>query len=311
MPQMTPSQARVLDPILTAVARGYRSQAAYVAQALFPIVTVGQRGGRIMKFGPDAFKLVSTFRAPGANTKRIQLGYSDQSYGLSDHSLEGSVPRELQDEAEAVPGIDLGANAVRVVQDLMELEREKIACDLAQDANQYAAENKDTLVGDEQWSDPDSNPEADIDAAKEVIRSKTGVKPNRLVVGPKVLQALKRHPDLIAKISDSEDKVLRVEQLQKFLDIDEIVEAGAMYHNGTNFVDVWGNKALLAYTTPASMQEMGSPSFGYTYRLQGYPFVEEAYFERNPKTWFYPYTDAYQPQLVGPSAGFLWSGAVA
>ena len=68
MPQQTPGQARVLDPILTAVARGYRSQKASIANILFPIVPVGARGGRILSFGPNDFKLVSTVRAPGANT---------------------------------------------------------------------------------------------------------------------------------------------------------------------------------------------------------------------------------------------------
>ena len=58
MPQATPGQARVVDPILSAVARGYRSPKAAVANVLFPIVTVGLRAGRIISFGPDDFKLV-------------------------------------------------------------------------------------------------------------------------------------------------------------------------------------------------------------------------------------------------------------
>lgn len=311
MNQMTPGQARVIDPILSAVARGFRAQAAYVAQALFPIVDVGQRGGKIIKFGPDSFKLINTLRAPGANTKRVQFAYSSDSYGLADHRLEGTVPRELQAEAAAVPGIDLQANAIRKVQNIMELEREKQACDLAQNAALYAAENKDTLAGDEQWSDPDSDPETDIANAKEVIRSKNGVKPNRLVLGPKVLMALKKHPKLIAKISSADDKVLRLDQLAKFLDVEEIVEAAAMYHTGAAFADLWGRKAVLAYTTPASLQEMGSPSYGYTYRLTGYPMVEEPYWDSNTASWQVPVSDAYQPQLVGADAGFLWTDAVA
>ena len=66
MPQATPGQARVVDPILSAVARGYRSPKAAVANVLFPIVTVGLRAGRIISFGPDDFKLVNTARAPSA-----------------------------------------------------------------------------------------------------------------------------------------------------------------------------------------------------------------------------------------------------
>jgi len=131
---MTPGQARVVDPILTAVARGYRSPKAAIANVLFPIVTVGQRAGRIIAFGQDDFKLVTTARAPGANTKRVQFGYASDSYALVDHRLEGGVPVEVNDEALAVPGIDLQSNAVRRVQNVMALEREHKAATLARDA---------------------------------------------------------------------------------------------------------------------------------------------------------------------------------
>ena len=102
MPQQTPGQARVVDPILTAVARGYRSPKASIANILFPIVSVGARGGRILSFGPDDFKLVSTVRAPGANTKRVQFGYSTSAFSLVDYSLEGAVPIELQQHRHGV-----------------------------------------------------------------------------------------------------------------------------------------------------------------------------------------------------------------
>jgi hypothetical protein len=59
------------------------------------------------------------------------------------------------------------------------------------------------------------------------------------------------------------------------------------------------------------MAEMGSPNLGYTYQLSGYPLAEEAYYERNTKTWYAPVTDARQVVLAGASAGFLFVNAVA
>ena len=90
-----------------------------------------------------------------------------------------------------------------------------------------------------------------------------------------------------------------------------MVEGEAVYHDGTQFQDVWGKDAILAYTTPASMQEMGSPNFGYTYQLAGRPMVEEGYFDNNTNTWYFPTTDAYQPVFAGPAAGFLFTDAAA
>ena len=99
--------------------------------------------------------------------------------------------------------------------------------------------------------------------------------------------------------------------VQALFELQQIVEGEAVYHDGTQFLDVWGKDAILAYTTPASMQEMGSPSFGYTYQLEGRPMVEEGYEERNANSGVYPVTDAYQPVLAGATAGFLFKSAVA
>ena len=310
MPQATPGQARVIDPILSAVARGYRSPKARIADLLFPIVSVGQRAGRIIAFGPDDFKLVSTKRAPGANTKRVQYGYASDPYSLVDHRLEGGVPVELQEEAQAVPGIDLISTAVQRVQNTMALEREYIAAQLARNAANYPSGNKVALSGTSRWSDPASDPFTDIMDAKEVIRSKTGEKPNVLTLAPKVMTALRTHPKVLDRLSTASDRPpATIQQLQALFELQQVVEAESIYHDGTQFQDVWGKDAILAFTTPASMQEMGSPNFGYTYQLAGRPAVEEGYFDNNTNTWYYPVSDACQPVFAGPTAGFLFADA--
>ncbi len=312
MQQQTPGQARVVDPILTAIARGYRSPKAAVANVLFPIIPVGLRGGRIISFGPDDFKLVNTARAPGANTKRVQFGYASEPYALVDYRLEGVAPNEIQEEASNGPGIDVSSGAVRRVQNTMALEREKKAADLARDDARYDSANKETLSGTSQWSHASSDPFTDIMDAKEVIRSKTGEKPNVLTLGPKVLTAVRTHPKVLDRLSTASDRPpATLQQLQALFELQQIVEGEAVYHDGTQFQDVWGKDAILAFTTPASMQEMGSPSYGYTYQLEGRPMVEEGYEDRNANSWIYPVTDAYQPVLPGATAGFLFKSAVA
>jgi hypothetical protein len=312
MAQMSPNQARAVDPILTAVARGYGSPNARVADALFPFVLVGQRAGKILSFGPDSFRLVNSARAPGANTKRVQYGYETGDFSLVDHRLEGLVPVELQEEAQAVPGIDLGANAVNMVQDSMANEREKQAADLATDVANYATGNKYSPTGTSKWSDPTSDPFTDVNAAKEAVRSQIGKKPNRFVLAPKVLMALRTHPKILDRLSTATDRnPATLAQLQALFEIESIIEAEAMYYDGNAFKDMWNKDAVLAYTTPASMAQMGSPSFGYTYRLSGRPIVEDAYFEENVQSWIYPVKDAYKAVLVGATAGFLVKGAVA
>jgi Phage major capsid protein E len=313
MTQQTLTQARVYDPILTEVARGFRSPKAPIADVLFPIVEVGQRGGRIIAFGPDDFRLAMTKRAPGANTKRVQFGYASEPYALTDYSLEGAVPIELMQDARAVPGIDLAAVAIRRVRNQMAIEREKEAVDLAVNPGNFAADHKLTLTGGDQWSDyTNSDPFDDVNTGREIIRAKTGERPNVMVVAPKVLTALRSNPKVLNRLSTASDRPpATLAQLAALFEFDRIVEAPGMYYNGSAFVDMFGKSALLAYTLPASQAEMGSPNFGYTYQLAGYPLVEEPYQERNPKTWYYPNTDARQAVLTGPTAGYLILQAVA
>jgi hypothetical protein len=315
MPQATPNAARVIDPILTEIARAAAVQSSPVADLLFPIVPVGARGGRIISFGNEDFKLITSSRAPGSATKRVQLGYSSSTYYLTDYSLEGAVPIEVLQEGQAVPGIDNARVAIGKVRNMMALEREKQCADLALNAASYGANNKLTLTGTDRWDDYStsaSDPIADIQAAREAVRSQIGVRPNLLTLGPKVLTALRSHPKILDRLSTATDRPpASLAQLAALLEIERVVEGGMVYHDGTAYVDVWGKYAHLAYTPPASLAEMGSPSFGYTYQLSGYPVARPAYWEENEKTWYFPVEDARAPVLAGAAAGFLFTTAVS
>lgn len=315
MSQMTPSQARVVDPILTAVARGYEANLLGAADALFPTVNVATRGGKIIVFGREAFQIVNSKRAPGSSTKRLQISYGSDNYYLDDHGLEAMVPIEIEQEASQIP-IDMGAESIQVVQQQMALEREYIAAMLATTAANYPASNKSTLSGADQWTHADSNPFAAFEAAKEAVRKKTGRRPNTAVLGPTVLNALRSHPVVMGKISTSTDRVpATIAQLQAMFEIDKIIEGQAIYDNSgsstADFNDVWGKDAVLAYVNTQPLPNKGSQSYGYTYQLSGYPNVEMAYEDRNRKSAIYPINDARKAILVGNTSGFLFKAAAA
>lgn len=309
---MNASGARVVDPILTTVAQGYRNN-EYVGMNLFPYVPVGQRGGKIITFGKEDFALYATGRAPGANTKRVQFGYSGSPFALESHSLEGLVPFELMQEAEAVPGIDLGKGAVTKTQNIIGLRLEKAQADLATTAANYQASNKTTLAGTSQWSDYGavSDPVGDVEAARDAVRAKIGKRPNTVVMGPAVWSKLKNHPKVIDRIKFTGRDSATPELLANLFGVQRVVIGDAIYDNGGAFADVWGKFVVVAFTELASTAELGTPSYGYTYRLGGYPIVEQPYQDRNAKSWIYPVTDEVSPVIAGATAGYLISAAVA
>lgn len=310
--QMTPAGARVIDPILTTAAQGYKNE-NFVGDALFPPVPVDARGGKIITFGREDFELYSTVRAPGAATKRVQFGYSGAPFALEDHSLEGVAPIENMQEAQAVPGINLGNITVRKTQNIIALRKEKAQADLATTAANYPAANKVTLAGAQQWSDyAGSDPSADIEAGKEAIRAKIGRRPNTVVLGPTVMSKLRYHTKLLDRIKYTGRDSLTEELLAMLWGVKRVVVGEAVYLNAAGVqADVWGKFAVLGFTEIGTLADAGLPSYGYTYQLRGYPVVETPYYDRNAKSWVYPVTDALSPVIASSSAGYLISAAVA
>lgn len=311
MPQMSGSQVRVVDPVLTEVARGY-SNPAFVGSGLFPYVPVGVRGGKIVQFGKEAFRLYNTARAPGAQVAVAQFGYSGLNYALNDHAIAGLVPIEHLEDASVVPGMDLGSAAVLFAKNSINLRLEVEQAAIARTAASYAVGNKATLSGTSQWSHASSFPIQAIEDAKEAIRLQVGVRPNTLVIGAKVFAALKQHATIVDRIKYTSREVATPELLASLFGLDRVLVGDAVSQDADgNMQDVWGKDAILAYTNTAPLASMGAPSYGYTYRLRNYPVAEMPWLDRDIESWKYPVRDSVAPVIAGAEAGFLWTAAVA
>lgn len=320
MSAMTLAAARVVDPILTTVARGYR-HAEHVFTALFPIVLVGQRAGKIIEFGAEDFLRRNLARAPGADRPRLNVGYEGKDYAVAQRALDGVVTRELMQEAAAVPGIDLGRRAVSTVLANTSLQLEIAASDLATKTSIYAASNRSALSGTSQWSNKSSNPQQAVEDAKETIAEGIGIEPNLLVLGEPVYRALKVHPDIIDRIKYTEGlgagnaATVTPEKLAAYFDVPRVVVGRARQGKPGAFSPIWGKNAILAYAGQSSLDSaeanMGEPSFGYTYRLDGYPMVEEAWFDKRSDSWVYPVTSEETSTIAGKAAGYLFSSVVS
>ncbi|MDZ7822982.1 MAG: major capsid protein [Ahrensia sp.] len=230
-------------------------------------------------------------------------------------SLEAIVPYEHQQEAENVPGIDLAANAIKMVLDVVELGHEVASANLARDAANYGSDNKLALAGTSKWSDPNSDPAKAIKDANEQIRRKTGRYANTLALGPDVATALKTHPKIKDNFKYTSSESITTDMLAKFFELDKVVIGKAVYlpeeaPEDALANDVWGDDAILAFVPNDTTGNFQVPSFGYQYELNGYPQVEQPYTERNIKSWVYPTTTERRAYLTGADAGFLFKAAV-
>ena len=312
--QLSPSGARIVDAPITTAARGYKNPMA-AWPFLFPAVEVGARGGQIVTFRAEDFLKYEIRRAPGAQIARLDVGYDGSPFTLVQRALEVPVPIEVMEDARAEPSIELGTVAAvrgrRTVDFQIELEAARLA---TADAS-YDAANIITLSDESQWTHASSTPQKEVQDAKAMIRQGIGLNPNTLVVGAEVHDALRSNADVIDRVKHTmapeRVEAVTMATLAAYFGVEHYVVGECMQGEPGSFTHVWGKFAILAYTEVTDLASMGSPTFGYTYRLSGYPVVEQPYYDERTRTWVYPYITQDTPVVAGKPAGVLFKAVVA
>jgi hypothetical protein len=304
------AQARIIDPILSEHARGYR-QPGLVGRSLFPLAPVPMYGGQIIEFKKEAFRLYNSRRAPGGATKRIQFGYAGKPYSITPSGLEAQVPRELMRDASQVPGIDLGGRAVNTVLRSLQLEHEYNCAQLARNASNYDTDHKVALTGADRWRGATSDPSADVEVGKEAVRQTIGVYPNTALVPASAMSACKNNAKILERIKYTGRDSITTDILATLWGIKNVVVGEAVLATGADddFGDVWGDDVILAYVSESGGANVNAnaeePSYGYTYVIDGMPMVETPYWDNNTKSWVYGVSFDNSPVLAGMLGGYL------
>ena len=296
-----------INAYLSEVARGYGNN-SFIAENLFPIIDSEKEKIDIFQFNKEAFQLYDTERAIRANSNVISpKGFSKHTATLAEHDLAYPIDYREEDEAEKVK---LQLHATNVVTEGLKLKLEKQCADLAQDPKNYATENKIALSGTSQFTSEASDPIKVVNAGKDAVCGKIGKDPNTLVMGQEVWQALKQNKTLKDLIASSSNKIITLDLLKEFFEIENIVIGRSIYADANNnFARVWGNNIILAYVPKLTSRTEYDPSFGYTVRKKDALQIDEYQKEGN-KVKYIRATDIYTPFLVGAEAGYLISNAV-
>nr|HAF4309209.1 hypothetical protein [Salmonella enterica] len=299
---------RVVNPILTTVARGYKN-AAFIGEKIFPVVEMDKEGATVPTFGDGVFAVYETKRAVGAASNvMVRESTGSLDIVLDEHDL--SSPVDYREQAESL--FDEEAKATRRSTNGVLLRREVYAATMAQDAKIYKANAKRAFTAADCWAAEKSNPIRDIEAAMEVVRGNIGLRPNIITMGASVMTLLKFHPAIQAAIGANERKVITEEILKAIFNVDEVVIGSPMSldKDGKTTKDLWGDNLMLHYVTSprggAASADENEPSFGYTFRRKGMPVVDQ-YDEAGGKVRQCRYTDIYKVAVVGSDAGYLFS----
>jgi hypothetical protein len=280
---MNLDQVRVIDPILTQIAQGYKNTDG-VATFFAPAVSMNVRAGRTLTFGKEAFAAQTFLRAPGTNIQKIQNEFGTRSFSLRQEAISWSIAEEVAAEAKnGAAAIDLRAYAAKDAANRLQQSWEVEVAKRVLDVTQYETGNVLDLAtynsGADQFNSPTADVEVLMDDLKEQVRSQIGCYPNKLVLSPDAFNALKRNK----RIRDFMQRGVLVNEktLAEIFGLDEIRVARRLKlgDDGVSLENIYNNVGLLFYHpsgatdgfTPAMDANYGTPAFAYTYTLSGYP----------------------------------------
>jgi hypothetical protein len=307
MSQMTPATARMVDPVVTQLATAYVNE-GFVGPYLFPRVNVATRAGKIPVFDRESWRLVNSKHAPGADIPQVQVNYGLASYAIVDRILNAKVPVELEQEAAAVPNVNLRAISLQRVQDLIGLDLENEAATIARNASNYDSAHKLTLSGTTRWSQSTSTPINDVKAAKLAIRQSTGRNPNTLVLSESAFNALTLHQSFVDRVKYTSTDSVDVALIAKLFGVPNVyIASSSIMADDNSTSDMWGTDAVLAYV-PKNGTYL-TPAYGYTYGLNGYPYAGPAWWNGNNNSWMQGWFETAEPVLTGMTSGFLFVAA--
>jgi hypothetical protein len=310
---------RIVDKVLTRVAYGFR-QSGFVGDLVFPLAPVTKREGKIIVFGDEEFYLHEMGRAPGANIQELTSEYGSTGYKLKQDAISEKVPIEHIEEASDLP-VDLLKRATMLGMRRLALRLEVDRMALLGNPANYAPTNRLALAGAAKWSDPTSDPEADIDGGVEAIQEGSGMAPRVGVISLNSFNALKRHPLVRDKYKYTDARSITKEMVAAAFNLSRLEISMAKYKlpNSTAMVPVFDNSFWLGYVAtepdsplnynpqPSPNSSIDTPSFGYTYQLEGYPIVEAPWYDKTCLSWKVPMVAERMPTIAFPNAGYLFT----
>ena len=303
--------AQVVSPVLTRIGQGFEAQNC-ISPLIFPVVPVGSRTGIIIEFSDEVFLEFQTTRAPGAERTMYESEYGSKNFNIRQDAWDGVVPIEHEQEAQKSLGLSLEANSALSTTQILKLAIERKAAKMLTTEENYSAGNVITVTGDSKFDNLTATPAQMVIDQQKTLRQRIGVDGNTFVITNDARDKLIRHPDVVKFVLQTKglndlphDNYVTSNMLAAYFNIPRFGVATAMTGRVGSLKNVFGNNAFLCYSNPAPVASRGSPSFGYTYQLEGYPQFEVPYYKKSRSSFIIPGTEEAEPVIAGKGAG-IW-----
>ena len=274
-----PNRPFVVDPVLTAIAVGYRNTTAMrIADQVMPRVPVSAE-----KFKWTEYPLAEAFNVPDARVGRrgrvqqLEFGGEERTSAVEDFGLETPIPYSDIDAAAAaraqgVSAYDPEGHSVAMLTDTLENIREVRVAQVVHNPDSYAPGRRVVLSGGSQFSDyVNSDP---IGVIKTGCEGTLIHAPNTLVMGRQVWSKLSSHPKIVNAVKGNltdQGIVSREAFVELFAGegISRLLIGDAWYNTArpgqaVSLNRAWGKHIALLHLNPMATAEGGGITFGLT-----------------------------------------------
>lgn len=314
-----PAQLQIIDPVLTSIARQYKSH-DFIADSLLTNVPVKTLTGQYPVFRKfDWFtNEVANIKADRAPSREIDFEWGTETYRCEEFALKVSIT-DLE-RMQAHEAVRLEANKTDLLSHRMSLAREvRIANILKKVADGGQIPNANSATPSNLWDTASANPDADIRTGALAVYDATGQSPDTLVLPYKVAYQLATNHGTdswraamiytvngqqIIRLGDgilpSEIHGMQV-VIAKGPQIDAANEGGA-----SSISEIWGKNALLL--------TRGARTYGQPSSL--YRFVHTAqtvtrWRETDPDLDYIRELERCDERMVAPDTAYILKGVVS
>lgn len=314
----------------------YRQEPSnFVADQWFPMIGVSQIAGMYPKWAKEnAFTPKAGKWRPGTIPPQGELKVDTPgSYVCERYAFEMPLLADIPYVADE--GYPIEQATTNMVTDVMQLNKELII------ANNYfktgvwsidvtGVDSGETWEAGEvttgetfrRFNDSDSDPLGLFKDAKMAVKQKAGVKPNTLIMGEQVYEALRINPQLISLFRNPQgaEKVptkLNEQMIAQALDVEKIMVAGAMYNTAapgdTVTLDwIFGKSMWLGYVdTPGPLKTIAAMNLSFNEPLGGFDTAMVQVPDLHSHTTWYQGFQCWCPVVMAPDAGMFMESAIA
>lgn len=270
MGQPTASDVHV-DAILSNMSVGYFQERSNFLglQAFGGPINVMKKSDKYYKYAKDSFlRDEMKKRAPATESAGSGYGVSTDNYSCDVFALHKDVADEDRRNSDAPLDPDADAVEFLTQKAMLNMEANWVATFFG--TSIWATDVTPGVLWDTYAT---SDPLVDVHTGRQTVLAATGVEPNTLILGYRVYNKLREHPDFVDRIKYTSSDAISVDIMARLFDVERVLIARAVKATADEaaasqtFDFMHGKHALLCYARP--QPSIRSVTAGGTFMWEG------------------------------------------